>query len=289
MPRRNSTVKIVDGKVVFSQEIIDYFENLRTVENSEWIDKYFDVLSDEENINAEKFEIHHILPCFTFKDKEHKMRKETQKLADKFNNNLIKLSIYNHLFAHYYLWKIFDNKDSKIAFQRMCGQRINNLTENELKEIAKLKEESAKKNQTKEELKEKHNLWENKNKEKRSNQHKKLYLLNKDEISKKHKNYYYNNKNKISKKHKNYYYEHKDEIKIYRDSRKEESKLYFKKYAEEHKDEKREWYDIYQNQMCIDPIKGDTCILATLKSRKHNHKELYKNVKPTSCVIKSQI
>ena len=41
MAKRNSTVKIIDSKVVFSQEIIDYFENLRTVENTEWNDKYF--------------------------------------------------------------------------------------------------------------------------------------------------------------------------------------------------------------------------------------------------------
>ena len=68
MSKRNSTVKIENGKVIFSEEIINYFENLRTEENSEWINKYFNVLSDERNLNAEKFEIHHIRPCFTFKD-----------------------------------------------------------------------------------------------------------------------------------------------------------------------------------------------------------------------------
>ena len=50
-----------------------------------------------------------------------KNQRQTKPLADKFNGNLIKLSIYNHLFAHFYLWKIFNNKDSKISFQRMCG------------------------------------------------------------------------------------------------------------------------------------------------------------------------
>lgn len=54
MSRRNSTVKIENGKVVFSQEIIDYFENLRNEKNSEWIDKYFEVLSDSSNLNAKK-------------------------------------------------------------------------------------------------------------------------------------------------------------------------------------------------------------------------------------------
>lgn len=156
MSKRNSTVKIVDGKVVFSKEIIDYFENLRTEENSIWIDKYFEILSDANNLTSEKYNSHHIRPIFTFKDENHKNRKETKYLGDEFNGNLIKLSIYNHLFAHFYLWKIFGNKDSKTAFQRMCGQGkyIDNLTEEELKEIAKLKEDCAKKNQTEEEKKE---------------------------------------------------------------------------------------------------------------------------------------
>lgn len=265
MSKRNSTVKIVDGKVVFSTEVLSYFENLRTEENSEWIDKYFEVLSDVSNFDSKKYNQHHIRPCCTFKDDEHKKRKETQKLGDAFNGNIIKVSVYNHLFAHYYLWKIFNNRDSKEAFQRMCGEGkyIDNLTEDEIKEIAILNEECANKNKTDEEKK-----------EKRSMRNKKQYKEHKEEYSEKSKKRYEKNK---------------DKIKIYRDSRKKESKLYFKKYAEEHKDEKREWYNIYQNRMCIDPIEGDTCILATLKSRKHNHKELYKNVKPASCVIKSQI
>ena len=106
MPRTNSTVKIVEGKVIFSQEIIDYFENLRTIENSEWIDKYFNVLMKDDNIDAEKFNMHHIRPCCTFKDEEHKNRKQTQKLGDEFNGNLIKLSVYNH-FLHIFIYGKF--------------------------------------------------------------------------------------------------------------------------------------------------------------------------------------
>ena len=123
MSKRNSTVKIVDGKVVFSQEIINYFENLRNEENSEWIDKYFGYLSDENNLTAEKYNGHHIIPCFVFKDKTHRTRKETEPLADKVEGNIIKLSIYNHLLAHRCLWKIFENIDSKISLQRMYGQK----------------------------------------------------------------------------------------------------------------------------------------------------------------------
>ena len=33
MPRTNSTVKIVDGKVVFSEEVLEYFESIRNEEN----------------------------------------------------------------------------------------------------------------------------------------------------------------------------------------------------------------------------------------------------------------
>lgn len=134
----------------FNFEVLNYFDSLATDENYEWIVRYFDALMKEENKTAEKFNKHHIRPCCTFKDKEHKNRKQTQKLADKFNGNLIKLSVYNHFFAHYYLWKIFNNRDCKLGFRRMCGQSnfIDNLTENELKEIAKLQEDCAKTNKT---------------------------------------------------------------------------------------------------------------------------------------------
>lgn len=157
MPRRNSTVKIVDSKVVFSNEVLNYFESIRNEENSIWIDKYFGYLSDEENISAEKYNGHHIIPCFVFKDKTHKNRKETLILGDEFDGNLIKLSVRNHLLAHYCLWKIFDNFDSKISFQRMCGgtnKYTKELSEKELKEISKLQEECAKKNKTEDELRE---------------------------------------------------------------------------------------------------------------------------------------
>ena len=140
----------------FSFEILDYYDSIATDENFEWIENYFNILMKDENINTEKFNIHHIRPCCTFKDKEHKNRRETEKLGNEFNGNLIKLSIYNHFFAHFYLWKIFNNRDLKNAFQRMCGQGkyINNLTKEELNNIARLKENCAKKNKTDKEKKE---------------------------------------------------------------------------------------------------------------------------------------
>lgn len=115
-----------------------------------------------------------------FKDEEHKNRKETLPLGNKFKGNIIKLSVYNHLLAHYCLWKIYGNWDSKNSIQKMCGQKqyIDNLTENELKEIAKLKQECAKKNQTEEERKE----YEKQYKEEK-------YKINKEKISERQKEY----------------------------------------------------------------------------------------------------
>lgn len=151
------TVKIEDGKVIFSDEILNYFENLRNEKNSKWINKYFEYLSDENNLTAEKYNGHHIIPCFTFKDETHRTRKETESLADKVEGNIIKLSIYNHILAHYCLWKIFDNYNSKRAIQYTIGKdkEINDLSENQIKEIARIREECAEKNQTEEEMKEK--------------------------------------------------------------------------------------------------------------------------------------
>ena len=71
-------------------------------------------------MSAKKYNTHHIKPCFTFKDKEHKNRKETEPLANKFNENTIKLSIYNHILAHYYLWRIYDNQDSKFPLLNLA-------------------------------------------------------------------------------------------------------------------------------------------------------------------------
>ena len=60
MPRRNSTVEIVDGKVVFSEEVLEYFESIRNEENGVWIDKYFEYLSDESNLVATKYNLVHL-------------------------------------------------------------------------------------------------------------------------------------------------------------------------------------------------------------------------------------
>lgn len=234
----NSTVEIKNGKVVFSEEVLEYFENLRNEENSEWINKYFKVLSDESNLSAEKYNLHHIRPCFTFKDNEHRKRRETKPLGDKFNGNLIKLSIYNHLFAHYYLWKIFGNKDSKTAFQRMCGEGkyIDNLTEDEIRKIAKLKEECAKKNIGKTASKKK---YSDNNKEKIKKSREKYKINNKEKIEEYNKNY--NKSDKRKKVSKNYYERHKNEESYI----KSQEKYYNSEKAKQRREElnKRRYFD----------------------------------------------
>ena len=250
MAKRNSTVEIKDGKVVFSQEIIDYFENLRTKENSKWIDEYFKHLSDENNLTATKYNLHHIRPCFTFKDEIHTNRKQTKPLGDDFNGNLIELSIYNHLFAHFYLWKIFNDDDSKTAFQYMCNQRkyIDNLTEKELDKIARLKEECTKENLTEEE------------KKKRKLQSQANYRKNnKDKIKKKNKEYCENNHEKRLQTQANYRKNNKDKIKFiganYRKNNKDKIKKKKEEYRENNKEKISNFFKLKNSQQCYDQKK----------------------------------
>ena len=308
MSKRNSTVEIVDGKVVFSKEVLEYFESIRNEENSEWIDKYFEVLSDENNLTATKFHSHHIRPCHTFKTEGYKTRNQTQKLGNEFNGNLIKLSIYNHLFAHYYLWKICDDKDSKFVFQSMSGESnyIENLTENELKEIARLKEECAKENQTEEEKKEYHRLYCKKwrkehpdyDKTEKAKEYKRIWQINnKDRLKEKRKNQPKTEKQKIAERlnSKKYYETHKNDEKFKegrkRQKAKESSKIQARNYSrEKYKNNKEEILEKTKQlnaRKCIDPIKGEECTYCALKHRKSKYKELYKNVILSQCVIQT--
>ena len=83
----------------FSFEVLDYFDSICTDENYKWIVKYFNVLMKKENKTAEKFNDHHIKPAFTFRDDNHKNRKETKSLANEVNGNIIRLSVQNHIKA----------------------------------------------------------------------------------------------------------------------------------------------------------------------------------------------
>ena len=139
----HSTVTITENQVIFSKEILEYFESLRNEETNEWVDKYIEVLSDTSNFDALKYNIHHIKPVFTFKTDKLNTRRKADKIADKFNGNLIKLSIYNHILAQFYLWKIYNNYETKtpLCYLFHKSETINELTEDELKIIAKFAED----------------------------------------------------------------------------------------------------------------------------------------------------
>ena len=285
MAKRNSTVKIENGKVVLSQEIIDYFENLRNEENSEWIDKYFNVLGDENNLSATKYRKHHIIPCFVFKDENHKNRLETQSLANAINNNKIKLSFVNHIMAHYFLWKIFpENHDARMAVYVSIGttdEDFDNLTENEIIKIAEILQECSKENVTDEEKKIYQKIYAKEyyknHQEKLKARSKKRYDENREQILKQQREYNKENKEQISKRKKKY-----------TDSHKKEKALYDKNYNKIHKKERSEKQKLRDNIPCFDPIKNDKCTYNALYLRKRNHKEDYGNVNPKDCIIKSE-
>ena len=81
MSRRKSNVKIENGKVVLSDEVLKIIESWRTEENSIWIDKYKLILLDTSNISAEKFRSHHIILVFLFKDEIYSNRKKSVKFS----------------------------------------------------------------------------------------------------------------------------------------------------------------------------------------------------------------
>lgn len=289
MPKRYSTVEIVNGKVVFSDEVLSYFESIRNDENSEWIDEYFKILSNSSNIDSKKSRGHHIIPCLAFKDENHPTRNETEPLANKIKGNVIELSIYNHILVHRCLWKIFkNNKDAKIAYQRLCKQeKIENLTDEQIDKIAKLIEECAKENVTEKERKAKQKKYDDEHKEESKARREKrkdeikiymkhYYEENKEELKKRAKIRKENNKEIISEKYKIDYHNNKEKYKA-------KNKLNYNK----HREDRLKKQNDYDNQMCYDPIARNSCTLNTLNGRKRRHKELYENVIPTQCIIKN--
>lgn len=227
MPKRNSTVKIVDGKVVLSDEVLNIIESWRTEENSEWVDKYLEIISDPSNIGSKKSRGHHIIPCFVFKDETHKNRKETEPLADKIKENIIELSVENHLFAHNFLRLIFpNNKDARISFQRMSKEtNIEDLTEERIIKIAKLLEECVKENVTK---------------EKRTKQRKEYYKNNKDILLQHSKDWYKNNKERKLETTKKWKENNKEKWTKYNKEYAEENKERIKKYSKEYNEKNKE-------------------------------------------------
>ena len=296
---KKPNVKIENCKVIFSKEILDYFESLRNDKTSEWIDKYFDTLSDTSNFNAPKYNIHHIRPCFTFKDKEHKNRKQTEKLADEFDENRIKLSIENHIIIHFYLWKIYNNYDSKKAFHQMynLNKNIDDVNENELMKIAKMIEECCDNNRTEEEIK---RLYYKKNNEKLKSQSREYYHNNIEKCTKKNKKYREENSERIKEQRHTHYYEHIEEeharSKRYREGNSEKIKQlnhdYYEQNREDILEQKKEYYlevVVKKNaQLCYDPFEDNFCSLVALKTRKKRHVESYENIEPMNCILSEE-
>ena len=228
MTEKNSTIESKDCKVVFSKEVLEYFESIKTKENSEWINKYFEVLSDPSNFNAKKYNIHHIRPCFTFKDENHKNRKETEPLANAMNGNKIKLSIYNHIKAHNILRQLFlNNNDARYSVYISIGKTFENLEEDEINKIAMIIQDCSKENKTKEDIKNyrikyrkenheyiiKHDRERyKKNKIKRLAKSKEYRNKNRDKIAKCSKLYYKNNRDKILQKKSEHYKKNRNSI-----------------------------------------------------------------------------
>ena len=303
---KKSNVKIENCKVIFSKEILDYFESLRNDKTSEWIDKYFDTLSDTSNFNAPKYNIHHIRPCFTFKDKEHKNRKQTEKLANEFDENRIKLSIENHIIIHFYLWKIYNNADSKHAFHQMynLNKNIEDLNENELIKIAKMIEECCDNNRTEEEIKrysnEYNKMYYKKNNEKLKSQSRGYYHNNIEKCTKKNKKYREENSERIKEQRHTHYYEHIEEeharSKRYREGNSEKIKQlnhdYYEQNREDILEQKKEYYlevVVKKNsQLCYDPFEDNFCSLVALKTRKKRHVESYENIEPMNRILSEE-
>ena len=251
MSTSRPNTKIINGKVAFSNEVLNYINKWRTNENSKYIDEYMKVLLNPSNIIATKFEIHHIIPAFTFRDENHKNRKETIKLADKVTENKIKLSLKYHKLAHYYLWKIFpnDNNARSAVYFMFNNNDIEDLTKDEVIEFARILEECAKENLTEEEKRERD--------KKRRNTEK--YKKSKREYDK--------------KLHK---------------AKKEKKCKLAKIYNQTHKKEKQKYDENLRKQVCFDPITKEYCTYKQLSHRKHDYvelKDLYKNVNLKSCIV----
>lgn len=279
MPRKKFTENLIYLQF-FSFEVLDYFDSICTDENYEWIEKYFDVLMKEENKTAEKFNEHHVRPAFTFRDKHHKNRKETKLLANEVSGNIIKLSIQNHIKAHNYLRFIFKNTIyegyARSAIYIICKKRnVENFTESEIEEIAKIIEDCTKENKTKEERKQYDKQW---------------YLKNRDKVLEQCKVYTEANKEKRSAEYKKWYREnkerHKEWQKEWDENHKEERKEYQREWRKNNADERRKNENEKNARICIDPTDGTKCLYGTLRSRKVRNKEKYKDVIPSQCIIK---
>ena len=93
----------------------------------------------------------------------------------------------------------------------MCNcTNIENLSELQIKEIAKITQEYSKENRTKEEIKEYQKQWYKNNKNVISEKNKERYNKNRDKFLERDKKYRQENKEKVSEQKKILYINHKD-------------------------------------------------------------------------------
>ena len=104
--------------------------------NNKYLKKYINIIYKKYTNNDLVIQKHHIIPQFYYY--------KNNLPIDNTNNNLIKLSYYNHVKAHYYLCKCVTNKYKSScihAFNILFNKQFYNLTEKELNELLPLQEE----------------------------------------------------------------------------------------------------------------------------------------------------
>lgn len=108
------------------------------IKNIEYLDIYVKYISDNSTTPQLNCEAHHILPKSMFPE---------YKNFKKYSWNRCNLSAASHLYAHWLLYKLYDNKEMTHAFRMMVERKIDitTLTESDIiliskeYEIAKLK------------------------------------------------------------------------------------------------------------------------------------------------------
>lgn len=127
-----------------------------------------------EDVECVKFNMHHVDPLFTLKEKYNAIRTMEFRYSVKDEYELIKCSIYHHILLHYYLCFMFDRtsrefKDARHSFWFLTGKysKIEKLTKYQVEEFAIYQEKVHKLNQTHEEHLERDRIYRNSDKVKK--------------------------------------------------------------------------------------------------------------------------
>lgn len=140
--------------------------------SSEALDKYIKICQfyQEHPTKIIRSQYHHIIPVFITRiNKNLKNRIQAEQLHDEIYNpqdNVVLLPGKYHLLAHYYLGKAMRTKEAINSFQIFIGdyiESIENYTENQVKELGQMYEDTCQPNKFKQYLtyKEKENFYKN--------------------------------------------------------------------------------------------------------------------------------